>query len=46
MLKNCELDFGLMLSEDFMMHIASKVGRQNAHEMIYRIALDCRVSKT
>jgi 3-carboxy-cis,cis-muconate cycloisomerase len=45
MVKNCEMDFGLTLSEDFMMHIASVMGRNTAHELIYKIALDCRISK-
>ncbi len=45
MAKNCEMDFGLTLSEDFMMHIAPTVGRNTAHDLIYKIALDCRVSK-
>jgi 3-carboxy-cis,cis-muconate cycloisomerase len=45
MVKNCEMDFGLSLSEDFMMHIAPVMGRNAAHELIYKIALDCRISK-
>jgi 3-carboxy-cis,cis-muconate cycloisomerase len=45
MVKNCEMDFGLTLSEDFMMNIASVMGRNTAHELIYKIALDCRISK-
>jgi len=38
MLQNMEALRGLILSERIMLHLAEKVGRQSAHEIIYRVS--------
>lgn len=38
--KNLNILNGLMLSENLMFKIAEKIGRQNAHEVVYKICME------
>ena len=42
MLKNCKLDGGLLLAEAAMMHLAPRMGRDQAHKLLYEVCLDAR----
>lgn len=39
MISNIEISKGLILSERVMLALAEKIGRQSAHEMVYRISM-------
>jgi len=42
MLKNCTLDGGLLLAEAAMMHLSPRMGRNQAHKLLYEVCLDAR----
>lgn len=44
MLENVGLTKGLINSENVMMHIAKKVGKEKAHEIVYNLAMECEQS--
>ncbi len=44
MKKNVGLTKGLINSENVMMHIANKVGKEKAHEIVYNLAMECEQS--
>lgn len=44
MKKNVGLTNGLINSENVMMHIAKKVGKEKAHEIVYNLAMECEQS--
>lgn len=44
MLENVGLTNGLINSENVMMHIAQKVGKEKAHEIVYNLAMECEQS--
>lgn len=41
MKRNVGLTNGLINSENVMMHIAEKVGKEKAHEIVYNLAMEC-----
>jgi 3-carboxy-cis,cis-muconate cycloisomerase len=42
MRRNLRADSGLVMSEAYMMRLAAHMGRENAHDLVYAAALDCR----
>lgn len=42
MVKNCALDGGLLLAEAAMMHVAPRMGRDQAHKLLYEVCRDTR----
>jgi adenylosuccinate lyase len=40
MLKNLEISKGLIFSEPIMLSLGKKLGRQKAHDVIYRISME------
>jgi 3-carboxy-cis,cis-muconate cycloisomerase len=42
MLNNCTQDGGLLLAEAAMMHLAPRMGRDQAHKLLYEVCLDAR----
>ncbi len=44
MLENVGLTNGLINSENVMMRIANKVGKEKAHEIVYNLAMECEQS--
>ena len=44
MSSNLDLDGGLILAEAYMMRLAPLVGREQAHDIVYEVAMACRES--
>ncbi len=42
MLMNCALDGGMLLAEAAMMHLAPRMGRDQAHKLLYEVCLNAR----
>jgi 3-carboxy-cis,cis-muconate cycloisomerase len=42
MLRNLELDGGLVLAEAYMMRLAASLGRERAHDLVYEAATNSR----